>query len=359
MKQIKILVAVVLIFTLTFSLTACGKPTDGNQDVSVGLNDTTIAQNQDDTIQDNTLETAFVSQPESTTNFDSNASTTQKTETQTQSNSVPANNNSTSEAQNPTQSQQTTTEKPTVKPEGTENNNASGVNTYSADYNGITHTVFYPADAENKNVRYPIIIFANGTGFSYTIYENLLKEMAKGGYIVVANNVTMAADGTAQICSLDFIISENNNSSSVLYKNIITDKVAAAGHSQGGRSAVNAAATDSRFDCVVSLAGSNYTEEAEKLKTPALFLSGTKDMIVDADRWVKSAYDVCKGPAVYASLVNGIHTSCCTNPTTYTNYVMKWCNFWLKNDASGKGAFVNGGELSNDSAWTEFSCKGL
>lgn len=61
----------------------------------------------------------------------------------------------------------------------------------------------------------------------------------------------MAADGTAQRASLDFIISENGNSGSVLYKNIDTNNVAAAGHSQGGRSAVNAAAADSRFDCVI------------------------------------------------------------------------------------------------------------
>lgn len=360
MKIIKILIAVILIFTLTFSLTACGKPTDDNkQESNVALNDTTVMQNQDNTIQDTAFETVFISQPDSTTTPVSSTPATQATEVQTQNNSVPANNNSTNPAPKPTQVQQTPTEKPTVKPESNESADSSGVNTYSADYNGITHTVFYPADAENKNVRYPVIVFANGTGFSYTIYENLLREMAKGGYIVIANSETMAADGTAQSCSLDFIISENSNSSSVLYKNVITDKVAAAGHSQGGRSAVNAAAADSRFDCVVSLAGSNFTEEAEKLKAPALFLAGTKDMIVDANRWVKPAYEVCKGPAVYASLVNGIHTSCCTSPATYTNYVMKWCNYWLKNDASGKGAFVNGGELSNDSAWTEFNCKGL
>ena len=360
MKRIKILVAVILIFTLIFSLTACGKTTDdNNQNSSAALTDTTAYQNTANTIQNNNFETVFISEPESTTIPVSSTTTTQSSTAPSQSNSASSNNNATSETPKPTQAQQPTAESQPVKPESNENANASGVNSYSADYNGITHTVFYPADAESKNVRYPLIIFANGTGFSYTIYENLLKEMAKGGYIVVANNVTMAADGTAQSCSLDFIISENSNSSSVLYKNIITDKVAAAGHSQGGRSAVNAAAADSRFDCVVSLAGSNYTEEAEKLKTPALFFAGTKDMIVDANRWVKPAYEVCQGPAVYASLVNGIHTSCCTNPGTYTNYVMKWCNYWLKNDTSGKVAFTSGGELSKDSQWTEFSCKGL
>lgn len=351
MKRIKILIAVTLLFTLIFSLTACGKPTDDNKDVTAGLNNTTVTQNV--IVSSNTLETALLSQPESTTVPMSSTTTVLSSEASTQAPDVSA--NTTKPTQKPAQPQQN----PTETPANNESTNSSGINSYSADYNGITHTVFYPADADSKNVKYPVIVFANGTGFTYTIYESLLKELAMGGYIVVANNVTMSADGSAQISSLDFILSENKNSSSVLYGNVITDKIAAAGHSQGGRSSVNAASTDSRFDCVVSLAGSNYTEEAEKLKTPALFLAGTKDMIVDANRWVKPAYEVCKGPAVYASLVNGIHTSCCTNPGTYTNYVLKWCNYWLKNDTSAKNAFTNGGALSKDSAWTEFNCKGL
>ena len=44
-----------------------------------------------------------------------------------------------------------------------------------------------------------------------------------------------------------------------------TSKIGVIGHSQGGRSAVNAGAMDDRINCVISLAGSNYVEEAEKL----------------------------------------------------------------------------------------------
>lgn len=357
MKRIKILIAVILLFTMIFSLASCSKTTDDKtQESAVALNNTTVVANQNVTVSSNTLETAMLSQAVSTTVPISGTTTTQSTAAATQNNSVSANNNVTNATQKPTQAQQSN--KPTSAPQQ-DNGVITGVNTYSADYDGITHTVFYPNTAEKGNVKYPVIIFANGTAVDYKLYQSLLEEMAMGGYIVVANNVTMAADGSAQISSLNFIISENNISSSPLCGNVITDKVAAAGHSQGGRSAVNAASADNRFDCVISFAGSNYTEEAEKLKAPALFLAGTKDMIVDANRWVKPAFEVCKGPAVYASLVNGIHTSCCSNPKTYTNYAIKWCNYWLKNDTSAKSAFVNGGELSKDSAWTEFSCKGL
>ena len=234
-----------------------------------------------------------------------------------------------------------------------------GVTSYTAEYGGKTQTVFYSQGILNDKRTYPVIIFANGTGFDYTLYKNLLIKLAENGYIVVANNEKMAADGTAQIASLDFIISENTNSSSVLCGKINTEKAAAVGHSQGGRSAVNAAVKDSRFDCVLSLAGSNYVEEAEPLRTPALFMAGTTDMIVLASKWVKPAYDAAKGPAVYVSLVNGVHTSCCTDPDTYVKYAVEWFDLWLKNDTSAKATFKNGGALSTDSAWTDFSCKNI
>ncbi len=261
----------------------------------------------------------------------------------------------TSTPDNVTQSEQntepapTTTEAPVITD--------TGITSYSAEHAGKTQVVFYSQGILNDSKTYPVLIFANGTGVSYTIYEKLLIKFAENGYIVVANNETMAADGSAQIASLDFIISENSNPDCVLYGKINTEKAAAVGHSQGGRSAVNAAAKDSRFDCVLSLAGSNYIEEAEILRTPALFMAGAKDMIVNANKWVKPAYDVAKGPAVYVSLVDGVHTSCCTDPDTYTKYAIQWFDIWLKNDNSAKDTFRNGGALSGDDAWTEFSCK--
>ncbi len=262
----------------------------------------------------------------------------------------------------PTTTQPTTapqTEKPTQAPTTTKKTEPiveAGVGSYKATYS-IEQTVFYPNSIKSSSKKLPVIAWANGTGFSYTIYENLIKSIAEGGYIVVANTETMAADGSAQINSIEFILSENNNKNSVLYNKVNTDKIAVAGHSQGGRGSVNAAVKDSRIDCVLSLAGSNYLEEAEPLKTPALFLTGTSDMIVSSSQWVKPAYDVAKGPAVYASLNKGVHTTCCTNPEKYTHYCVKWFDAYLKNDSSAKAVFKNGGELSKDSNWVDFSCK--
>lgn len=235
----------------------------------------------------------------------------------------------------------------------------TGVGTYTNDTRAVRQIVYYPDNIQNSRQTYPVIAWANGTMCTHEIYEDLLKEIVMGGYIVVANGETMAADGTAKRASIDFILSENTNPASVLYQKVDADKIGAAGHSQGGRSAVNAAAADARIGCVLSVAGSNFQEEAEKLQTPVFFTTGTRDLVVAADSWVKPAYKVCKGPAVYASLQDGVHISCSTNASAYTEYAVKWFDAWLKNDASAKAVFVSGGTLSKDSAWKDFACKGI
>ena len=341
MKSVKSLIALLLVTVMLFSLAGCIKIDFSKfKKEEASTTDTTVADTQinNDITGDIVIDTVIVSESVQQSTVAPQTSTP-TTQTATQQMTTPS----------------TTNPPVTTNPVTTD----TGVTTYSAEYGGKTQTVFYSQAILNDSRTYPVLIFANGTGFDYTLYKNLLIKLAENGYIVVANNETMAADGTAQIASLDFIISENSNSASALCGKINTEMAAAVGHSQGGRSAVNAAVKDPRFDCVLSLAGSNYTEEAEVLKTPTLFLAGTMDMIVLASKWVKPAYDVAKGPAVYASLVNGVHTSCCTDPETYVKYAVEWFDLWLKNDTGARSTFKNGGALSTDSAWTDFNCKNL
>lgn len=226
-------------------------------------------------------------------------------------------------------------------------------------WNSVKQIVYYPDNIKTSSKTYPAIVWANGTMCPPAMYDGLLKAIAGGGYIVIANEETMTADGTAQRSSIDFIVARNGDSSSIFYKKINNEKIGAAGHSQGGRSAVNAAAEDKRIDCVLSVAGSNYDYEAELLSTPTFFMAGSSDMIVNSAMWIEPAYEVCKGPAVYASLSGAIHTRCCTNPSDYSGYAVEWFDAWLKNDSNAMNTFKNGGALSKDSSWKDFACKGL
>ena len=236
--------------------------------------------------------------------------------------------------------------------------------------NGVTSTgdfdslfsgqiIYYPASLTESDGTYPVVVWANGTMCAPALYHSLLSQIAAGGYIVVTNTDMMSANGKTQIASVDFILAENEDPDSVFYQKVDTEHIAAAGHSQGGRSAVNAAAADNRIDCVLSIAGSNYTSEAKKLSTPTFFVAGGADMMVMASMWVKPAYKNCKGPAVYANLKGALHTRCCTNPSDYSGYAIAWFDAWLKGDADALDMFRSGGALSRDGDWKDFAAKGF
>ena len=227
-------------------------------------------------------------------------------------------------------------------------------------YDEVTprQTVYCPPNMSTSNQSYPVLVWANGTMVTADFYSSLLVELSHMGYIVIANDENMSADGTAQLYSLDFVINEGNNPDSPLYGKVDASRVALIGHSQGGRSSVNAS-TDSRVKCVISIAGSNFDYEAELDTKPTLFFGGTKDWIVSPEQWLVTAFDAVRGPAVYGCLNDATHTTCTSDPSQYTYYIDKWCDAWLNGNDQSKGIFRNGGEMSTDGRWTDFRSKGF
>lgn len=218
-------------------------------------------------------------------------------------------------------------------------------------------TVIYPAELADSDSTYPVIAWANGTSCATESYTSLLEELAKGGYIVVADADTMTADGTSQRDSIDYIINLNSDAESAFYNKVDTASIGVCGHSQGGRSSVNAAQQDSRIGCLVSIAGASSAEEASGLTTPSLFLTGTNDMVVVSSQWCKPSYDAVAGRAAYASLEDGMHTSCMTAPKKIANYTVAWFDAYLKNDAEAQAVFADDGKLANDGYWKDFENK--
>ena len=311
----KRIIALSLCFVLLFSLIGCGK--------NEPTNNTTTTTTQEDMWNDDTSTTETTTQ---------SAETTTKKETTTQ--------------------KETTTKKKI-------DTSIKSVKTKEYETASATQTVYYPDNINVVSKPYPVIAWANGTMVTAGFYNKLLTEIAKGGYIVVACDESMSADGTAQIASIDFILNKNNDVNDIFYNKIDTKKIGVIGHSQGGRSSVNAANADSRIDCVISIAGSNFDYEVEGLTAPTFFIAGTKDWVVSPSQWIEPAYEIAEGPTVYASLKNADHFVCNTNPSAYSNYILDWLDAWLKNDTNALKTFKNGGKLSQDSAWVDFRCKNI
>ena len=222
---------------------------------------------------------------------------------------------------------------------------------------GSGKIVFYPKALETNDEVYPVVVWANGTGCVTLLYYKLLQSFAAAGYIVVADTTVMSADGKDQIGAIDYISAKNADEGSVLCGRVDLANICAAGHSQGGRSAINAAGADSRITCVLSIAGSSNKTEASKVSCPVFFMTGTADLIVLSSMWVKPSFKAVQGSAVYASLKNGIHTTCMITPNKVSGYAISWFDAYLKGDANAAAVFAQGGTLSCDSAWKDFAIK--
>lgn len=337
------LISVVLALTfvlMCFTLGGCKQKT-GDETNNTPETSTDALQDANATVQDPVTGEPEPSEPENTTAPEQqNTQTTQPQSTAAPTTTKAAGTTASDGKHNST----TTTE---AKPEVT------GTKTLKSG----DKTVVYPKALESSSKRYPVIVWANGTSCPTSTYMSLLEKFANAGYVVVADKDTMTANGSSQRNSIDFIIKEAKNSSSVFYNKIDTDKVGASGHSQGGRSCVNAAQADSRIKCIVSIAGSPFDYEAEGLKAPVLYLTGTADMVVVSSQWVKPAYDLAAGRAVYASLKGGVHTTCMTNPEKLSDYCISWFDAYLKNDSKAMAVFADGGKLATDSNWQDFASK--
>ena len=352
----KRIIAVFLTLTLTVLFVGCGK----NNEVPPTTTTPYIDSGVNNDFNNNYVDNSYIDTTNTNTGIVTNVapqpSETQNVQNTTKSSGEGKSDNTTTVQEKPTDAPTTSAPKG-LTPDSVESNGGIEKATYNT--SDRVYIVYYPGELLSHDSKFPVISWANGTGCAPSLYDGLLREVAKGGFIVVASDETMSADGTAQIAAIDFVISEGKNKSSALYKKVNTDKIAVFGHSQGGRSSVNAGAMVDGITCVLSLAGSSYTEEAAKLSKPVLFMAGTKDKIVDADRWLVTAYNSVTGPAVYASLNGAIHTTCCTDPTAYSRYIISWFNAWLYNDGNLKAMFTDGGELSQDSDWSDFMCKGF
>jgi len=317
MKIIKCTVSLLLVSVLIFGLCSCKSKKEPE---TTTVADTTTANNAYvEPTGETVTETETVSQTETSA---TSAVQTQPTETQTQ----------------PTETQ-TVTEAVVL----------TGLETIT-DGN---KTIVYPAALRANQARYPVIAWANGTGCPTQLYIKLIEAIANAGYIVVADATVMSGDGTAQIDSINYIINKNSDSSSVFYNNVDTVNIGVCGQSQGGRSCINAAQMDSRIRAVVSIAGASTADEAKGLRVPCLFLTATNDNIVKSDTWCLPSYNAVAGRAAYASLKGGNHLSF----NNMSGYAVDWFNAYLKNDASARAVFEDGGKLANDSAWQDFCHK--
>lgn len=217
---------------------------------------------------------------------------------------------------------------------------------YGAVTTSVTNfSIYHP---RNMKGDHPIITWGNGTGTPTMAYAPFLRHLATWGFVVIASNSVMTANGTQMIQGIDYLLEENKNSGSKFYGMLDTDKIGTTGHSQGGGGAINAA-TDPRVTCTAPI--SPAPGQIRKVTCPTFMVTGTMDALATIVR--SMSWGPATAPTILGVLEGANHVTFSWNLGLDTRgYVTAWFMAYLQDDPLAEKAFVEGGELFTDDKWS-------
>ena len=175
-------------------------------------------------------------------------------------------------------------------------------------------TIFYPArgraptnDSRPRRGRFPIVLFAGGAPGTPEDYAPLLEEWAASGYVVVAPKFPISSYAGPDEVAYEDLPQQSGDLRFVLRRVLQLDpekagipeldaeRIAVAGHSLGGQTALSLVAKccrDARVDVALVLAGVTDASDGpplRKLRGPVLFAHSRNDRAVLYAR----AFDTC------------------------------------------------------------------
>ena len=111
---------------------------------------------------------------------------------------------------------------------------------------GVGSTFYVPSDPSNRNARFNILGWGNGTGGTSITYSSVLESIASHCILVAAANTANSGSGRE--------VQSAVNDARSRYSNILVSnpKVCTSGHSQGGGGSFNAA-NRSNAQCVIAV----------------------------------------------------------------------------------------------------------
>jgi hypothetical protein len=210
------------------------------------------------------------------------------------------------------------------------------------------YTLYRPKELR-AGVKYPALSWANGTCAHPVGYAEMIKHIVSHGFLVVAAHSRYTGSGEAQIRGLNWLLAQNENSSSPLFGHVDTGTIGVFGHSQGGMS-TSIAAADPRVDSVILMHGSAGGE----LHSPTLYLSSDIEALLQYP-----SYLLASVPAAYGKLNNSDHITMMTEHERMAPEVTAWFRYTLLNDQEARKWFAGADcILCNDAEW-DYEAKNL
>lgn len=230
------------------------------------------------------------------------------------------------------------------------------------------YTIYYPSDMESGEKTYPMVLVVNGTGFKATKYEPVFEQMASWGFIVVGTQDKGTGTGETTITTLNYMLSENENSDSLFYQKIDVSNIGVTGFSQGGAGAINAVTAfeeSSYFKTIVALSPLNettaealqqYPYDITKVNVPIFMLAGTsgefetETVLPIAE--MNKMYDRISSPKIMARRTGMTHDDMMSKAG---GYVTAWFMWQLQGDEEAAKAFIGENpEISNNQLYQDY-----
>ncbi|GAB2867617.1 hypothetical protein GCM10022221_80620 [Actinocorallia aurea] len=228
---------------------------------------------------------------------------------------------------------------------------AGGSGPYPADYETTLrlpgHTVYRPVNLPT-GIRLPIVVWGNGAcRADGTWFENILKEFASHGFLVIAGGRPGGfgtTDADMLIDAIDWAVAENTRLGSRYRGRIDTAKIAVMGQSCGGLEAYEASA-DPRVT-TTGVFNSGMLDDADnhrlaRLHGPVVYLVGGPDDIAypnALDDWARLPAGL---PAFMGNLdVGHLATYAEPNGGEFGRVGSAWLKWQLKGDAAARSLFV-------------------
>jgi hypothetical protein len=224
---------------------------------------------------------------------------------------------------------------------------------------GGAYTIFHPTELAPGGVLNPIVSWGNG-GFTTPADYPQLPHLASHGFVVIAANDSLVT-GPQVRAGVDWIVQQNELSTSPFYKKLDVKRIAGVGYSNGGLATLDVA-DDARYVSIVIISGANLNEDSRtqnmpKLHTPIAYLC-TDD---DASKGNCSAdFAVVKQPVFFGVMKGTAHTDVTTilglgmaaAITRVAAATTAWLRWQVMGDVGFKPSFVGSDcSLCKDSNW--------
>lgn len=231
------------------------------------------------------------------------------------------------------------------------------------------YIIYYPSEMEHENEKYPVVVFANGSGCKVSKYPALLKHLASWGFIAIGTEEENDWNGFASEMCVRHLIRLNeteiiNETNNVFYGKVDLNNVGITGHSQGGVGVFSAITVQEHrdiFKAAVSLSPANkelahnieWEYDVTIIKTPILLVSGAGG----GDDWVVTGEQL-------ESIYSDIQTDKCMMRRKNTahgevlysadGYVTAWFMWLLQGDEYAAKAFIGeDAEILNNSLYQD------